>query len=59
MGDPWKAALWLVNVAVKRGRVVEPGHVLSTGVIGKRIEAEPGNYTADFGALGTIAFEVR
>lgn len=59
MGDPWKAALWLVNVAVERGRVVEPGHVLSTGVIGKRIEAAPGKYTADFGALGTIKFEVK
>jgi 2-keto-4-pentenoate hydratase len=59
MGDPWVAALWLVNVAVKRGRVVEPGHALSTGVIGKRIEAEAGRYTADFGELGVIEFEVR
>lgn len=59
MGDPWKAALWLVNVAVERGRIVEPGHILSTGVIGKRIEAKPGRYTADFGALGMISFEVR
>ncbi len=59
MGDPWVAALWLVNLAVERGRVVEPGHALSTGVIGKRIEAEPGLYTADFGELGVIEFEVR
>lgn len=59
MGDPWTAALWLVNVAVARGRVVEPGHVLTTGVIGKRIEAEPGRYSADFGTLGRIDFEVR
>lgn len=59
MGDPWESALWLVNVAVKRGRVIEPGHYLSTGVLGKRIEAEPGRYTADFGELGTIEFVVR
>jgi hypothetical protein len=59
MGNPWKSALWLVNLAVERGRVVEPGHALSTGVIGKRIEAEPGLYTADFGELGVIEFEVR
>ncbi len=58
MGDPWKSALWLVNVAVAQGRVIEPGNLLSTGVIGKRIEAEPGRYTADFGTLGTISFEV-
>lgn len=59
MGDPWVAALWLVNVAVKRGRVVEPGHILSTGVIGKRIESAPGSYVAEFGALGRIEFTVR
>jgi len=59
MGDPWESALWLVNVAVERGRIIEPGHILSTGVIGKRIEAEPGRYTADFGELGTLEFEVR
>jgi 2-keto-4-pentenoate hydratase len=59
MGDPWQSALWLVNVAVSQGRVIEPGHLLSTGVIGKRIEAEPGHYAADFGVLGTISFEVK
>ncbi len=59
MGDPWTAALWLVNVAVAQGRVIEPGHYLSTGVIGERVESEPGHYSADFGELGTIEFEVR
>ncbi|MFQ5958462.1 MAG: 2-keto-4-pentenoate hydratase [Alphaproteobacteria bacterium] len=59
MGDPWAAALWLVNAAVARGWSVEPGHVLSTGVIGKRVEAEPGRYRADFGALGSLTFELR
>ena len=58
MGDPWLSALWLVNVAVKQGRVIEPGHYLSTGVIGERVESEPGHYVAAFGELGTIAFEV-
>ena len=59
MGDPWVAALWLVNVAVKRGRVVEPGHILSTGVLGKRIESAPGAYSAEFGPLGRVEFTVR
>jgi 2-keto-4-pentenoate hydratase len=58
MGDPWTAALWLVNVAIRQGRVIEPGHLLSTGVIGKRIEAEPGRYVADFGSLGQIEFAI-
>lgn len=59
MGDPWKSALWLVNVAVGQGRVIEPGHYLSTGVIGGRIESQPGQYVADFGKLGTIEFEIK
>lgn len=59
MGDPWMAALWLVNVAIRRGRVVEPGHILSTGVIGKRVESAPGEYVAGFGPLGRIEFSVR
>ena len=53
------AALWLVNAALHRGYIVEPGHVLSTGVLGERVEATPGRYVADFGALGRVAFEVR
>jgi 2-keto-4-pentenoate hydratase len=59
MGDPWKAALWLANVAVGQGRVIEPGHFLSTGVVGKRVESTAGRYVADFGRLGTIEFDIR
>jgi 2-keto-4-pentenoate hydratase len=59
MGDPWRSALWLVNAIVARGHAVEPGHLLFTGVLGKRVEAKPGHYIADFGALGRIDFELR
>jgi 2-keto-4-pentenoate hydratase len=59
MGDPWKSALWLVNVAVAQGRVIEPGQYLSTGVIGERVESEPGRYSADFGELGVVEFTVE
>lgn len=59
MSDPWKSALWLVNVTIGQGRVIEPGHYLSTGVIGKRIESRPGRYVASFGQLGEIEFEIR
>lgn len=59
MGDPWESALWLVNVAVGQGRVIEPGHYLSTGVIGDRVESAPGAYAADFGKLGKIEFTVK
>jgi 2-keto-4-pentenoate hydratase len=59
MGDPWESALWLVNVAIGQGRVIEPGHYLSTGVIGDRVESLPGRYRADFGKLGVIEFEIK
>ena len=59
MGDPWLSALWLVNVAVGQGRVIEPGHYLSTGVIGKRVESTPGHYAGDFGKLGVIEFTIK
>ena len=59
MGNPWESALWLVNVAIGQGRVIEPGHYLSTGVIGDRVESQPGGYRADFGKLGVIEFEIK
>ncbi len=59
MGDPWKSALWLVNVAVGQGRVIEPGYLLSTGVIGKRVKSAPGTYVANFGSLGQIEFTIE
>lgn len=40
-------------------RFLETGHYLTTGVIGERVESEPGAYVADFGALGRIEFEIR
>jgi len=59
MGDPWESALWLVNVAIGEGRVIEPGHYLSTGVIGDRVESQPGRYRADYDKLGVIEFEIK
>ena len=58
MGDQWKAARWLVNTIVRHGWEIEPGAVLLTGALGKMLPGKPGTYSADFGALGTIAFEV-
>lgn len=34
------------------------GQFLITGVIGKMIKAEVGNYQADFGKLGRISFAI-
>lgn len=57
-GDQWQAALWLVNQLVAQGWTLTPGQFLITGVIGKMITAEFGNYQADFGKLGRISVAI-
>ncbi len=59
MGDQWEAALWMVNVLISQGRSLEPGQLLITGALGKMIPGKPGNYSADYGPLGTIDFQLR
>ena len=58
LGDPWEAALWLVNNTVNQGWTLEPGHVLLTGSMGNILPARPGKYVADFVKLGCISFVV-
>jgi len=53
-GDPWKGALWLVNAALEHGMPVEPGQLLSTGLIGDRVRTRPGTYIVDYGPLGEL-----
>ncbi len=58
-GDPWAAALQLVNHTVKQGWVIEPGHILLSGAMGGLTPVEPGNYKARFSGLGIIRFTIR
>ncbi len=58
LGDPWEAALWLVNNIVSQGWSIQPGHILLAGAMGKMLLAKPGNYVADFGELGRITFTI-
>ncbi len=53
-----QALTWLVNQTRARGYTIEPGHLLMTGSIGGMCPATPGDYSADFGDLGTIAWRV-
>ena len=53
------AALELVNAAVAAGYELRPGQVLLSGAVGAMVAAEPGDYVADCGALGTLRFTVR
>ncbi len=55
----WETLLRTVNNVVRQGYVVEQGHVITNGALGKILKAEPGRYRADYGPLGVIEFEVQ
>jgi len=58
-GDQWRAAYWLVNTVIEHGWKLEAGHLLLTGSLGPMALGKPGKYVADYGAFGTIRFEVK
>jgi 2-keto-4-pentenoate hydratase len=58
LGNQWQAVLWLVNHLIKQGWKLEAGQFLITGAVGRMIQAEPGNYQADFGKLGKIGYRI-
>ena len=55
----WNTLLKTVNHLIAQGYIIQPGHIITNGALGKILEAEPGNYHADFGPLGVITFAVR
>lgn len=60
MGDQLEALKWLVNNIISQGYVIEPGHLLITGSLGKAMPLQQGNYTAHYGSgLGSLYFEVK
>jgi 2-keto-4-pentenoate hydratase len=58
LAGQWEAALWLVNTMIKQGWKIDPGHMIITGALGRMLPGKPGNYTADYGSLGTITFKI-
>ncbi len=59
LGDQWKAALWLVNTAIAKGWIIEPGQILITGAMGNMIPGKPGKYEGNWGSLGTLSWTVK
>ena len=57
-GDQWQALLWLVNKVIDAGYVINPGLLFMTGALGGAHPALPGEYLAEFGALGDVRFHV-
>ena len=56
----WENVLWIVNdYVLRQGYTVEPGHFIIAGNLTGIHAAKLGSYRADFGALGSLSFQVR
>ena len=58
LGGPYDALAWMLREAKTRGIGVAAGMLLITGACGGLHPALPGEYLADYGALGSISFSV-
>lgn len=59
MGDPAEAVAWLVNELGRHGDELPAGQPILSGSLTAAMPAEPGRYTADFGAaLGAVSVEI-
>jgi len=55
LGDPRTALIWLVNELSRRGRNIEQGCFVTTGVCGRPAPIQPGQQVrADFGRFGQV-----
>lgn len=58
--DFWQNVMWIVNdYVLRQGYTVEPGHFIIAGNLTGIHAAKLGSYVADFGALGSLSFQVR
>ncbi len=58
-GNQKDAALWLINSIIDHGHQIEKGQIIITGVLGKMLPAEKGNYAANYYNLGLVEFEIK
>ncbi len=49
----------LINQIIAQGRILHRGDLILTGALPRPHPSQPGHYTADFGPLGRIDFELR
>lgn len=57
-GGQWETLRKSVNSVLSQGYVIQKGHVLTNGALGKILKLEPGAYLADYGPFGEVAFTV-
>ena len=58
LGGQRQALAFLINEVLARGYTLTSGQILMTGSIGGMVPAQPGQYEATFGDLGSISFEI-
>jgi 2-keto-4-pentenoate hydratase len=60
LGDPAAAVAWLANELGRRGDVLPAGQPILSGSFTAAVDATPGRYVADFGALlGAVQIDVE
>jgi 2-keto-4-pentenoate hydratase len=59
LGDPRVAYAWMVKQIRALGYDLRPGMLLITGALGRVMDAQPGAYVAQFGALGELTFVIE
>ena len=58
LGGPEIAVPWIWQESIRRGFTPVADSLILTGACGNVVPAEAGHYEADFGALGTLRFEI-
>lgn len=58
LGGPEPALAWMRGEAERLGIQLQDGMLLMTGSCGGIIPSAPGSYVADYGPLGSIAFDI-
>ena len=58
-GGQWANLRLLINQLTSHGYVIHAGSIVICGALGGSKPGEPGKYTADYGDLGTIEFELQ
>jgi 2-keto-4-pentenoate hydratase len=58
LGDQWESLRTVVNLVLARGGSIAPGQLVLTGKIGDKGPVVSGAYVADYGALGTVRFNI-
>lgn len=56
--EPWESIRWLLNDRLQRGWPVRKGQILIAGSLGPPVDGKPGRYSAEFGPLGSLRFEI-